>query len=88
MPRLLISLGTTWAVVPEAFHALPPGPQGFTAVHVLTTDSPATEQPVAEVNAWFRARHPAMLLSITRVTGFADLRSEADHFRFEAVMYR
>ena len=88
MPRLLISLGTTWAVVPEAFHALPPGPQGFTAVHVLTTDSPATEQPVAEVNAWFRARHPAMLSSITRVTGFADLRSEADHFRFEAVMYR
>ena len=88
MPRLLISLGTTWAVVPEAFHALPPGPHGFTAVHVLTTDSPATEQPVAEVNAWFRARHPAVLLSITRVAGFADLRSEADHFRFEEVMYR
>ncbi|MEN9636232.1 MAG: hypothetical protein RL077_4636 [Verrucomicrobiota bacterium] len=88
MPRLLISLGTTWAVVPEAFHALPPGPQGFTAVHVLTTDSPATDQPVAEVNAWFRARHPAVLLSITRVAGFADLRSEADHFRFEEVMYR
>jgi hypothetical protein len=88
MPILLVSLGTTWAVVPEAFHALPPGPHGFSAVHVLTTDSPTTDQPVAEVNAWFRARHPAVLLSITRVAGFADLRSEADHFRFEEVMYR
>jgi adenosine deaminase len=88
MPRLLLSLGTTWAVVPEAFHALPPGPHGFSAVHVLTTDSPTTAQPVAEVIAWFRARHPSVLLSITRVAGFADLRSEADHFRFEEVMYR
>lgn len=88
MPRLLISLGSTWAVVPEAFHALPPGPHGFSAVHVLTTDSPTTDQPVAAVSTWFRARHPAVLLSITRVGGFADLRSEADHFRFEEVMYR
>ena len=88
MPILLVSLGTSWAVVPEAFHALPPGPNGFSAVHVLTTESTTTDRPVSEVKAWFRVRHPAVLLSISRVSGFADLRSETDHFRFEEVMYR
>ncbi len=88
MPVLLVSLGTSWAVVPEAFHALPPGPDGFSAVHVLTTASPRIDTGIAAVRAWFAARHPPVVLTITRVAGFEDLRSENDHFTFEEVMYR
>ncbi len=39
MPLLLCFLGTSWAVVPEAFHLLPPGADGFSAVHVITSDT-------------------------------------------------
>ena len=88
MPVLLVSLGTSWAVVPEAFHALPPGVGGFSAVHVLTTASQKIDAGIAQVRAWFASRHPAVELTITRVAGFNDLCSEADHFLFEEVLFR
>ena len=88
MPVLLVSLGTSWAVVPEAFHALPPGASGFSAVHVLTTASPGIDTGIVALRAWFAERHPAVWLTITRVDGFTDLRSEANHFAFEEVLYR
>lgn len=88
MPILLVSLGTSWAVVPEAFHALPPGSDGFSAVHVLTTASPKIDEHITSVRAWFAARHPTVELTVTRVAEFDDLRSEDDHFRFEEVLFR
>ncbi len=88
MPVLLCSLGTSWAVVPEAFHALPPGEGGFSAVHVLTTASPKIDAGIAEIRNWFASRHPQVRLTVSRVAQFEDLRSEADHFAFEEVLYR
>ena len=88
MPILLVSLGTSWAVVPEAFHALPPGPDSFSAVHVLTTVSPKIDEHITSVRNWFAARHPTVELTVTRVAEFDDLRSEDDHFRFEEVLFR
>lgn len=88
MPALLISLGTSWAVVPEAFHLLPPGPSGFSAVHVLTTASPKIDAGIATVRDWFATRHPAISLTVSRVEGFNDLKSEDEHFAFEEVLFR
>jgi adenosine deaminase/REP element-mobilizing transposase RayT len=81
MPALLISLGTSQAIVPEAF--LLPGTR-FDAVHVITTATPPTDL----VEAYFASRAPTVSLAITRVAGFTDFTSEADHFRFEEVLYR
>lgn len=88
MPTLLVSLGTSWAVVPEAFHLLPPGPDGFSAVHVLTTASEKIDAGIHEVRTWFGKRHPQVALTITRVKGFTELRSADDHVAFEEVLYR
>jgi adenosine deaminase len=81
MPTLLVSLGTSPAIVPEAF--LLPGVE-FTAVHVLTTEKP----DVSLVREFFARHAPKAALTITRVDGFTDFRSEADHFHFEEVLYR
>jgi len=87
MPRLLISLGTSWAVVPEAFHLLPPGRDGFRAVHFLTTASEQIDSGIAELLRYFQ-RFPEVTLTVTRVDGFTELRSEENHFAFEEVLYR
>jgi adenosine deaminase len=81
MPTLLVSLGTSPAIVPEAF--LLPGVE-FSAVHVLTTES----TPVEFVTDWFHQHAPDITLTVSRVLGFTDFRSEEDHFRFEEVLYR
>src|SRR5690606_25831680 len=88
MPVLLISLGTSWAVVPEAFHLLPPGPDGFSAVHVLTTASHKIDASIAAVRGYFESHFPQIELTFTRVDGFAELSSGGDHERFEEVLYR
>lgn len=80
-PILLISLGTSQAVVPEAF-LLPD--VHFAEVHVLTTARPGIERVVS----WFRDRYPDVLLTVTRAVEFVDFNSEEDHFRFEEVLYR
>ena len=67
--------------MPEAFF-LPN--TGFTAVHVLTTERP----DVSFVQEFFTKHAPQVSLHITRVWGFHDFTSEADHFRFEEVLYR
>jgi len=81
MPTLLVSLGTSPAIVPEAF--LLPGID-FDAVHVLTTAGTQVEF----VQEWFAANAPCTNLTITRVAGFNDFTSEDDHFHFEEVLYR
>ena len=88
MPVLLCSLGTSWLVVPEAFYFLPPGPAGFSAVHVLTTASPRIDVPVAEVKAWFASHARQTTLTVSRVAAFTDLLTEDDHQRFEEVLFR
>lgn len=81
MASLLISLGTSPAIVPEAL--LLPGAQ-FTEVHVLTTENTAVDF----VEQWLAANAPGVQLTITRVAGFSDFKSEQDHFHFEEVLYR
>lgn len=81
MPTLLISLGTSPAVVPEAF--LLPGIK-FRAVHVLTTEKPEVQL----IRDYFAQHAPGVELTLSRVAGFVDFASEADHFRFEEVLYR
>lgn len=78
---LLVTLGASPAVVPEAF--LMPGGD-FQAVHVLTSE--IVDDSL--VRDWFAARAPEVALSICRVRGFRDLRTEDDHFRFEEVLFR
>jgi adenosine deaminase len=79
--HLFVSLGTSPAIVPEAF--LLPGAR-FVGVHVLTTERP----DVTLIREFFRRHAPGVNLTITRVAGFQDLKSEEDHFRFEEVMFR
>ena len=83
-PVLLVSLGTSPAIVPEAF--LLPDVQ-FGTVRVLTTAS--VKDPDRQfVQAWFAAQAPTVRLSISRVADFTDFTSEQDHFQFEEVLYR
>ncbi len=84
MPTLLVSLGTSPAIVPEAF--LLPG-VSFSAVHVLTTAS-VKESDLDFIAEWFAAKAPSVSLSFTRVAEFTDFKSEQDHFQFEEVLYR
>lgn len=83
MPTLLISLGTSPAIVPEAF--LLPGVD-FDTVHVLTTDSERIDSSF--IREWFAEQVQDAALTITRVAGFSDFTSEQDHFRFEEVLHR
>ena len=80
-PTLLISLGTSQAIVPEAF--LFPDVR-FESVHVLTTENPSVDL----VREFFRLHAPDCRLTITRVAGFKDFTSEDDHFHFEEVLHR
>ena len=84
MSTLLVSLGHSPAVVPEAF--LLPGVD-FTAVHVLTTAS-VKDEDIQIVIDWFCINEPDVDLSVTQVAGFTEFKSEADHFEFEEVLYR
>lgn len=81
MPSLLVSLGTSPAIVPEAF-LLPSAT--FDAVHVITTEGPK----VAPIHAFFSSKYPDVALTISRVAGFKEFVSEDDHFNFEEVLYR
>lgn len=81
---LLISLGTSPAIVPEAFLL---GGVEFGAVHVLTTSS-IPERDVGFVEGWFREHAPSVEMTVTRVGDFKDFESERDHFTFEEVLYR
>ncbi len=79
-PILLISLGTSQAIVPEAF-LLPD--TAFVEVHVLTTAG----THVSLIREWFRTR-PEVQLTITRVEGFDRLETQEDHNRFEEALFR
>ena len=57
MSTLLCTLGTSWAVVPEAF-LLGNGTDAYSSVTVVTTSSETTRQSLGRVTEWFRAHHP------------------------------
>lgn len=63
------------------------GPDGFQAVHVLTTSSRKVDDGLAWLHEYTR-RHPVRDFSISRVAGFAELVNERDHASFEEVLYR
>ncbi len=81
MPSLLVSLGTSPAIVPEAF--LLPGVT-FEAVHVITTERP----DVTPIREFFAHKFPGVTLTFSRVAGYKEFGSENDHFNFEEVLYR
>lgn len=78
---LFLTLGTSPAIVPEAF--LRPG-HHFSDVHILTSSTP----DVSIIKDFFQDHAPEVRLSITRVKDFSDLASERDHHRFEEALYR
>lgn len=78
---LLVTLGTSQALVPEAFW-IPGG--DFRAVHVLTSESTRIDL----ICEFFEPLAPKVAWSVSRVAGFRDLRTEEDHFNFEEVLCR
>lgn len=80
-PVLLISLGTSPAIAPEAF--LIPDVE-FSAVHILTSEAPCVDI----VRKYFPKHAPQCDLTVSRVNGFTDLKTEKDHFHFEEVLAR
>lgn len=84
-PILLCTVGTSWAVVPEAMSLF--GERGFSAVHVLTTASPRLDEGLARLRDYLQ-HHPVDQFTLVRVRDFADLRSEKDHAYFEEVLFR
>lgn len=85
MPHLLCTLGSSWAVVPEAF-ILGNGPATYNRVLVLT--SSGTSSSVEQCHAWFNQYHPQVSLTILAVEDLPDLTTAEDHHRFEEALYR
>jgi adenosine deaminase len=85
MPSLLCTLGSSWAVVPEAF-LLGNGPATYDRVLVLT--SSGTSASVEQCHAWFVQYHPRVTLTILAVEDLPDLATAEDHHRFEEALYR
>lgn len=82
---LLCTLGSSWAVVAEAFHFKVAG--GFNEVHALTSNSPATSDGIIKLSEFFLA-YPGVKLTVTRIEDFIDLQSIDEHLRFEESLYR
>jgi adenosine deaminase len=85
MPALLCTLGSSWAVVPEAF-LLGNGSATYDRVWVLT--SSGTSASVEQCHAWFVQYHPQVALTILAVEDLPDLATAEDHHRFEEALYR
>lgn len=83
MSTLLCTMGSSWAVVPEAFFRRP---EGYDRVSVITTEGDAVK--VEPLTAFFSEHFPGVALDIARLAGFTDLRDSADHARFEEALYR
>lgn len=82
---LLCTLGSSWAVVPEAF-LLGNGAEHYDQVFVLTTAG--TQGPVGTCHEWFSEHYPSVSLTILAVEGLNDLACAEDHHRFEEALLR
>ena len=87
MPSLLCTLGTSWAVVPEAF-LLGNGDSLYDHVCILTTSDPKTIESMAKVETWFRGHHPGTRITGLAIEGLTDLACSEDHQRFEEALFR
>ena len=83
MPTLLCTMGSSWAVVPEAFFR---HPEGYDRVAVMTTEAEVVR--VDPLAAFFSEHLPGVVLDVARLAGFTDLRDSADHALFEEALYR
>lgn len=86
-PVLLCTVGTSWAVVPEAYFFGRRIGQPFGEVHVLTTESSRVSEGITRILEFFD-QIPEARVRVCRVAGFSELRDEHDHFLFEEVLYR
>lgn len=87
MPTLLCTLGTSWAVVPEAF-LLGNGDSLYDHVCILTTSHPKTSEALKKVESWFRQYHPGTRVTGLAIEGLTDLACSEDHHRFEEALFR
>lgn len=87
MPSLLCTLGSSWAVVPEAF-LLGNGDAAYESVSIVTTDSELTRDSLAKVCDWFQEYHPDTEVRALPIEGLSDLLSSDDHTRFEVGFYQ
>ncbi len=87
MATLLSTLGTSWAIVPEAF-LLGNGQAGYECVFVLTTSSNATLAAKAKTEHWFASHAPQTSLRVLAIEHMQDLSSENEHKRFEEALYQ
>ncbi len=85
MPKLLCSLGSSAYVVMEAYLY---SDYKFNEVHVITSVSETTDNPIQEVKKWFSKNAPEIQLTIDRVDGFSDLKTNQDHELFEETLFR
>ncbi len=87
MPSLLCTLGTSWAVVPEAF-LLGNGAALYESIVIITTDSDLTRKSLQQATEWFLEYHPSVSVRALAIGGLADLASSDDHRHFEEGLYR
>lgn len=87
MPTLLCTLGTSWAVVPEAF-LLGNGETRYNKVVVLTTSGDLTATALANVESWFNQHAPEVEVISLAIAYLPDLNSADDHSRFEEALFR
>ncbi len=85
MTSLLCTLGSSWAVVPEAY-LLGNEKNRYDSVLVLTTAG--TKDSVEKCTAWFRQHYPSVALKILAIENLQDLACAADHHRFEEALFR
>lgn len=87
MPSLLCTLGTSWAVVPEAFILGNPN-NDYRHVFVVTTSGDATRGTIEKTRAWFKQHAPLTHLRILPIEHLTDLTDSRDHQRFEEALFR
>lgn len=87
MPSLLCTLGTSWAVVPEAF-LLGNHPDAYQRVFVVVPRGEGTVQAIQQTKEWFELRSPETELRVFAISHLTDLRDSRDHQIFEEALFR
>lgn len=83
--HLLISLGTSWPIVPEAFFH--PG-RPFCEVHVLTSSADEVTSGIARIRDWFSVHSPGVMVTVTRLQDVPNITGSDDHEAFEEGLFR
>lgn len=87
MPALLCTLGTSWAVLPEAY-LLGNDSVRYEKIYAITTSNPLTHKAKQKCEAWFQFHAPQAIFRVIEIEGLPDLSCSADHQRFEDALYR